>query len=116
LEQDAEVWAEVCPVGEFNLFEHITTCQDFNPDWFTTGELLEMADWALASHHAQQGTFEDLLDRQKQKPVLQVIRQFGEGLGIHRRRLLLEQAQLSLGYSGQALAYLKRCLEEQPSA
>ena len=116
LEQDAEVWVESYPVGEFNLFEYIATCQDFKPDWFTTGELLEMADWALASHHAQQGTFEDLLDWQKKKPVLQVIRQFGEGLGIHRRRLLLEQAQLSLGYSGQALACLKRCLEEQQSA
>jgi hypothetical protein len=107
---DGETWAQRCPLGEFNLFEHITTCKQFTPDWFTTGELIEMADWALASDNVTQADWENPFDWQKKKPVIDAIHQFGEGLGIHRRRLLMEQAQVRLRYSEEQLDELERCL------
>ena len=38
-------------------------------------------------------------------------REFGEALGVRRRRLLMEQAQSSLGYSKESLVALASCLD-----
>ena len=111
LENDSDSWAYRCPLGDFNLFEHIATCDDFRPDWFATGELIEIADWALSSWNAQGVDRRYPLDWQKKKPVLDVIHQFGEALGVRRRRLLMEQAQSSLGYSKESLVALASCLD-----
>ena len=110
-QNEPESWADAAPLGDFHLFEHITTCQDFNPDWFTTGELLEMADWALSYGVLPQMSWEeDLLEAHNRKPVIDVIYQFGQALGVHRKRLLLAQAKDSLGYSQECLEHLERCL------
>ena len=108
---DTESWVQRCSLGGFNLFEHIATCKAFKPDWFTTGELLEIADWALSSDHARQVSWDEPYEMTKTKEVLAVIGHYGEGLGLHRRRLLMEQAELSLGYGPDSLAALRRSLE-----
>ena len=110
-------WATEHPMAfsrhicDFNLFEHLTTCREFCPDWFTTGELIEMADWALASSTAQQAQLDWTGAELEARRIVEVIQAFGEALGIRRRRLLLEQATTSLNYSAEILANLEKRLE-----
>lgn len=111
LAEDAPVEFTIA-IRDFNVFEHFTTCRDFCPDWFTTGELIEMADWALESPAAQRQQL--LLPASEPAAgvinTLEVIHEFAEALGVRRKRLLIEQAEESLAYTPETLIRLKEHL------
>lgn len=112
LQQNSEggEWLQSWPLGDFDLYEHITTSAEFKPDLFQLGELIEVTDWALAApkiRPALEGQAELSPD---QLAVLELTRDLAEALRVRRRRLLLEEARSCLAQAPATLAELEEQL------
>jgi hypothetical protein len=86
-------WMQNWPLGEFDLFEHMVTNRDFRPDWFTTGELIEMAVWALNAPEASEMSWSGETQIPRHPDELKVLGIFRDALLVRRQRLLLEQGR-----------------------
>jgi len=110
--QNDETWPHRWPLGDFDLFEHLVSSADFNPDWFTTGELLEMAEWALCAPEARGTTWPEEAAFQggtvQHGAVLAVIATVRAALTVRQQRLLLDQARQTLPVGSDQLRQLEQ--------
>jgi hypothetical protein len=88
-----EDWMHNWPLGQFDLYEHMVTDKHFKPDWFTTGELIEMADWALNAPEATEMSWTEETRIPRHAAELKVLGIFREALLVRRQRLLLAQGR-----------------------
>jgi len=106
--QEDEHWMRNWPLGDFDLFEHLVTSADFKPDWFTTAELMEMAEWALCAPEAKEMIWQQEGAVPRHGDVLEVIETVREALAVLRRRHVIEQARKSLAAGSDLLKELEQ--------
>ena len=101
-------WMRDWPLGQFDLFEHMVTDTSFRPDWFTTGELIEMAEWALNAPEAGELSWHGDIQSPRHTDELKVQGIFRDALLVRRQRLLLQQGQRLLPAGSAAWRQLEQ--------